>query len=169
MNIKKYFWELNENAIRETKKIIRNPEHQKFILRIFTLLSRCDKPNELFSLISKKQFIEIWPRVRRYWIKTNHAKDFRNWWETIYEGLLEKNQDKKYPTGEPMKIFLGIGEIIRKARIEKGWSQSDFATRIRMKQPDISSIEKGKKNITLQTLIRICKILGIKNIPVIHE
>lgn len=165
MNLKKYYWGLSEKAVEETEEIIRNPQHPKFLSRIFTLLSRCDKPEELFSLISKKQFIEVWPKVRRYWIKRSQAEDFRSWWETIYEQLLEEVKGRKRPKGEPMKFFKHTGEVIKKARMKKGWSQSDFARRVGMKQPDISAIERGKKNITLETLARLCKILNIKNIP----
>lgn len=164
MKLKKYYWGLNAKAVKETEKIIRDPQHPKFISRIFTLLSRCDRPDELFSLISKKQFIEIWPKVRRYWIKRSQAKDFRAWWETVYEQLLQELKRKRRPKGEPMKFFKRIGETIKKARMEKGWNQSDFARRVGMKQPDISAIEKGKKNITLETLARLCKILNIENI-----
>lgn len=166
MNLKKYYWGLNEKAVKETEKIIKNPQHPKFISRIFTLLSRCDRPDELFSVISKKQFIEVWPKVRRYWIRTSQAEDFRSWWETVYEQLLEEVRGKKKPRGEPMKFFKHTGEVIKRARIEKGWSQSDFARRAGMKQPDISAIERGKKNITLETLARLCKILDIKSILV---
>ena len=166
MNLEKYYWGLNEKAVKETEKIIRNPHHPKFISRIFTLLSRCNRPDELFSLISKEQFIEVWPKVRRYWMKRSQAKDFRSWWETIYEQLLEELKGQKRPKGKPMKIFKHIGGTIKRARIEKGWSQSDFARRVGIKQPDISAIERGRKNITLETLARLCKILNIKNILV---
>jgi len=36
-----------------------------------------------------------------------------------------------------------------------------------MKQPDISRIEEGKKNITLFTLIRLCKVPGIRKINIL--
>lgn len=165
MNIKKYFWGLNPKALRETEKIIKNPEHPKFIERIFTLLSRCDTPGELFSLISRKQFVEVWPRIRRYWMRTKQAEEFRSWWESVYEQVLEKKKIKKRIKGEPPEIFVKIGKIIRNERLKRRLSQTDFARKIGMKQPDISAIESGKKNITLETLIRLCKILGIKNVP----
>jgi transcriptional regulator with XRE-family HTH domain len=60
--------------------------------------------------------------------------------------------------------FLKIGKLIKKRRIEKGWSQQELAYRVGINQPDISKIEEGKKNITLITLFRICKVLGIRKI-----
>ncbi len=166
MNINKYFWGMNPKALKETEKIIKNPQHPRFRERIFTLLSRCDDPGELFSLISREQFIEVWPGIRRYWGRRKQAEDFRSWWETVYEQLLGKKRIKKGIKGEPPEIFVKIGKTIRDNRLKKGLNQADFARRVGMKQPDISAIEFGKKNITLETLIRLCKILDIKNIPV---
>lgn len=165
MNISKYFWELNKKALRETKKIIKNPKHPRFVLRIITFLSRCDRPKELFSLISKGEFIKIWPKIRSYWLKLTPESDFRDWWETIYEGLLEKYKfTHKEPKGKPSTLFFNIGKTIKEARIRKGLSQKELSLIIGMKQPDISIIEKGKKNITLETLSRLCKVLEIKKI-----
>jgi len=80
---------------------------------------------------------------------------------------LEKDQHrlKKLKGGTPV-TFRTIGMEIRNARIQKGLSQKQLAFRIAMKQPDISRIEEGKKNITLFTLIRLCKVLGIEKINI---
>lgn len=165
MKISKYFWDLNERALKETERIIRNPQHPKFVVRLVTLLSRCDRPKELFSLISKQDFIEFWPKARSYWSKIAQAPDFRAWWETVYEQLLEKYRAKqKQPKGRASALFLKIGRLIREARVQKGLSQKELAFRIGMRQPDISTIEKGEKNITLGTLIRLCNTLGIKKL-----
>lgn len=165
MNISKYFWDLNEKALKETQRILKDPKHPKFIIRIVTLLSRCDQVKELFSLISKKDFIESWPKIRSYWVKLARESDFRDWWETIYEQMLEEFRHKtKGPKGKPSILFLRVGSIIREARVRNGLSQKELAVRTGMKQPDISRIEEGKKNITLATLARIYRILDIKKI-----
>ncbi len=168
MNISKYFWDLNERALKDTKRIIRNPRHPKFTVRLVSLLSRCDQPKELFSLISKQEFIETWPKVRSHWLKIARASDFRTWWETIYEQLLKEYRIReKRPKGKSSALFLKIGRLIREARIEKGLSQSELAFKIGMRQPDISMIEKGEKTITLETLTRLCKTLSIKKLELI--
>lgn len=41
-----------------------------------------------------------------------------------------------------------------------------FMREVSMKQPDVSKVEEGKKNITLFTLIRLCKTLGIQRIDI---
>lgn len=161
----KYFWDLNEKALRETGQIFKKPNHPKFASRVVTFLSRCQEPKELFSLISKESFVKVWPKVRLYWRKISPASDFRDWWQTIYEGLLEEQRFKyRKPKGKPSSLFLKVGKIVKEARIKKGLSQKELALTAEMSQPDISMIEEGRKNITLQTLFRLCKILEIKKI-----
>lgn len=165
MIIPKYFWNLNENAMKETKHILKHPNHPKFASRMVTLLSRCDRPKELFSLISRKEFIEVWPKIKFYWVKLSRDSDFRDWWQTIYEQLLEGyNLGNKKPRGKSAGLFLKIGRTMREARIKRGLSQKELALSAGMKQPDVSMIEEGRKNITLGTLMRLCKILKIKKI-----
>ena len=165
VNISKYFWDLNQTALKETKKILRDPRHPKFIPRIVTFLSRCDKPKELFSVIAKKKFIEIWPKIRVYWMRRERLSNFRDWWQTIYEQLLEEYKLRIRKTkGRPPVFFQKLGRVLREARIKKGLSQKELALHIGMRQPDISRIEEGKENITLYTLLRLCKVLEIKKI-----
>ena len=165
VNISKYFWSLNKKALKETEKILRDFQHPKFAARMVTFLSRCDQPKELFSLISKEEFIKIWPKIKPYWLKISPASDFRAWWETIYEQLLEEYRNKqKRPKGESPALFLELGRLIRETRVEKGLSQKELAFKAGMEQPDISMIEKGKKNVTLETLASLCKILQIKKL-----
>jgi len=167
VNIAKYFWDLNENALKGTKKILNSPEHPKFAVRMVTLLSRCEQPKEVFTLLSKKRFIESWPRARAYWLKIEKKSDFRDWWQTIYEQILQGYQKKeRRPQGKPPALFSKVGKMIKDERLKKALSQRDLAMRIGMKQPDISSIEEGKKNITLETLARISRALEIKRIAI---
>lgn len=165
MKIAKYFWNLNEKALKETFRILESPGHQKFPERMVTLLSRCDNPKELFNLIPKNEFAQNWPKIRSYWQKISRISDFRDWWETIYEQILEESGKKTdKPKGEPSKFFIKTGILIKNARVQNGLNQKELAIKSGMKQPDISRIEEGKKNITIATLIRICKILDIKTI-----
>ena len=161
MNIEKFFWSLNQKALDEVKDILSQPGQPKYINRAFTLLSRCDEPKVVFSVIKEDQFVKTWPRLRKFWKKTNEAHDFRAWWETVYEELLQKKTIKDCPP----QIFLKIGKIIRQERIKKQISQSDFAKQAHITQPNLSAIESGKKNVTLATLIRLCRRLGIKSLP----
>jgi DNA-binding Xre family transcriptional regulator len=160
----KYFWDLNEKALKETADILKDPENDKFQHRMVRLLSRCQRPEELFSVISKETFVKAWPKLSRYWAKIEKTSDFRDWWQTIYEELLKRQGKATKAMGEPSSLFKNIGAKIREARIDKEMNQKDLASAVGMKQPDISKIEDGKKNITLETLARICKYLDIQEI-----
>lgn len=161
MSISKYFWHLNSKELKATEKILNNPDDPKFVLRMAELLSRCDEPRIVFSLIGKKQFIESWPKIRKFWHKKENGSDFMTWWETVYEKLLNKRK----PTVEPLKELQKIGKIVRDRRIEKEMNQIDLAQRTGLKQSDLSAIERGRRNLTLETLVKICKVLEIKQIP----
>ncbi len=163
--IAKYFWDLNKEALRETTKIVRDPGHPQFAQRMTALLSRCDKPTELFSILSREKFIEAWPAIQSYWARRVRRSDSRDWWQTLYEQLLEKDSKVKIQ-GKPFDFLRHVGTVVQEARIRKGLSQGQLALRIGMKQPDISRIEEGKKNITLFTLMRLCKVLGIKRVNI---
>jgi DNA-binding XRE family transcriptional regulator len=166
----KYFWSLNEDARKEVERILKDPNHRKFPERAVAFLSRCDKPKELFYFITKEQFIEAWPRIKAYWNKIAKTSDFRNWWQTVYEQILEEDKARQIkPKRVPSVVFLKIGKAMREARVKKGLSQSELADKVAMKQPDISKIEEGKANVTLDTLVRICRVLGLKKIELFDE
>lgn len=163
MKIAKYFWHLSDKEIRATKRILRNPEDSRFVQRMVEILSRCDRPREVFSFISKEKFVEVWPNIRRTWGKRGQALDFKEWWETVYERLLDKKRVGRKMLGEPLREIRMVGQTIRETRIRKGWSQVDLSKRTGIKQPDLSAIEAGKRNITLETLLKIFRVLGITN------
>jgi DNA-binding Xre family transcriptional regulator len=160
----KYFWDLNEAALRDTENILKDPQHSKFQSRIVRLLSRCQDPKKIFSVIPRKDFIKAWPKLRRYWTKIDKESDFRDWWQAIYEEVSKGDIKNKKNDSMPSLLFEKVGIKIREARIDREMSQKDLALAIGMQQPDISKIEEGKKNITLETLARICKYLDIEEI-----
>lgn len=166
-NISKYFWDQGDKALRETVRILKNPGHPQFPARLVALLSRCDKPDELFGILPKKKFVESWPRIRSHWLKRERESDFRDWWETIYEQLVvQRGERPKKVKGSPPSFFVNLGRLFKEARLERGLSQKQVALSIGMRQPDISKIEEGRINMTLNTLMRLCKVLGIERIDV---
>src|SRR4051794_2699052 len=118
MNVAKYFWDLNAVELEKTHQVLQNPLDPRFPQRMVALLSRCDRPKELFSIVPKKDFIEAWPRIRSYWIKHRSQPDHRAWWETLYEQLLDKAPAKNQ--GEPSAAFRKLGNAIHERRIELG-------------------------------------------------
>jgi DNA-binding Xre family transcriptional regulator len=164
--IAKYFWDLNRQALNETENVLKNVHHPKFPERLVALLSRCENPKELFAVISRRDFVEAWPRVRSYWKRLAPESDFCDWWQSIYEQITARSSKKKFNKERPSALFLKIGRTIRRARLQKRLSQAELASLASMKQPDLSKIEEGKKNITLETLAGLCKALGIKKLSI---
>ena len=162
MIIRPYFQDLSERALQETQKIFKDTEHPKFVSRMVRLLSQCDKPKEVFNLVGRQGFLNAWPKILKYWKRTQAATDFRDWWQTIYERLLERDQAGRSPAGMPLKKLQIMGNKIMQARTAKGWTQQDLAQKARLKQPDVSAIEKGNKNLTIETLARLEQMLEIE-------
>ena len=53
-----------------------------------------------------------------------------------------------------------FGEMVRHLRLERGYSQEEFAFRVKLHQTYVSSIERGERNVTIGTADRIAKALG---------
>ena len=52
----------------------------------------------------------------------------------------------------PNKFTLYMGEQIRKARLEAGFSQEELADKIYLRRPTLSDIENGKSEVNASTL-----------------
>jgi transcriptional regulator with XRE-family HTH domain len=53
-----------------------------------------------------------------------------------------------------------FGRLVRRLRVEKGYSQEEFSFRVGLHQTYISSVERGERNVTIQTADRIARALG---------
>jgi transcriptional regulator with XRE-family HTH domain len=53
-----------------------------------------------------------------------------------------------------------FGELVRRLRQERGYSQEEFSFRARLHQTYVSSVERGERNVTIQTADRIARALG---------
>jgi transcriptional regulator with XRE-family HTH domain len=62
--------------------------------------------------------------------------------------LLESNE-----LSTPNEFTCEMGDLIRKAREERGLSQVDFATKTNRRPATISNIENGKSDISVLTLV----------------
>ncbi|WP_228281752.1 helix-turn-helix domain-containing protein [Rubrobacter marinus] len=52
-----------------------------------------------------------------------------------------------------------FGELVRRLRREKGYSQEDFSFRVGLHQTYVSSVERGERNVTIGTADRIARAL----------
>lgn len=54
-----------------------------------------------------------------------------------------------------------VGEAIKKARMEQNLTQEELGERVGVKRSQICKLESGKSSITLSTMSRVFKALGI--------
>jgi transcriptional regulator with XRE-family HTH domain len=54
-----------------------------------------------------------------------------------------------------------VGRNLRRHRTEQGYSQEAFAERMGVHRTYFSSVERGERNLTLQTLEKIAEFLGV--------
>lgn len=54
-----------------------------------------------------------------------------------------------------------VGEAIKKARLRKNLTQEELGERVGVKRSQICKLENGKSSITLSTMSRVFKALGI--------
>jgi transcriptional regulator with XRE-family HTH domain len=52
-----------------------------------------------------------------------------------------------------------FGELVRRLRTEKGYSQEEFSFRVGLHQTYVSSVERGERNVTIGTADKIARAL----------
>jgi transcriptional regulator with XRE-family HTH domain len=72
--------------------------------------------------------------------------------------MTEKEEKKK----EKLKMQKRFGEHIRMLRKQKGLTPAEFGKRCELERSNVAKIEGGAGNITLYSMIKISKALGIK-------
>lgn len=82
--------------------------------------------------------------------------------------LEEMPREKGKPLVPPAEIRLVstviddlVGELSR-ARKRKGWSQQKLAEEVNLSLEAVKTIEQGRRVPSLQTLIRVSRILGLR-------
>ena len=59
------------------------------------------------------------------------------------------------------QALVRLGKNLRKAREAKGWSQEEMAFRCRVHRTYVGGVERAEYNVTILTLRRFTKALGI--------
>lgn len=68
-----------------------------------------------------------------------------------------------------MKIAVAFGNIIKKARKETGISQQQLADRCKLNRTYISLLERGERQPTVTSIIKIARILKVKPSEMFQE
>ena len=66
------------------------------------------------------------------------------------------------------RALVRLGKNLRAAREAKGWSQEELAYRCGLHRTYIGGIERAEYNVTILTLLRVTKALGIGPTDAIH-
>lgn len=70
----------------------------------------------------------------------------------------------KYPTSV-LSLASRFGELMRLARAERGWTQTEMAERLRVSGTTIKKIESGAPGTAFGTIIEACNLLGLSPDP----
>ncbi|MDY0020813.1 MAG: helix-turn-helix transcriptional regulator [Anaerolineae bacterium] len=74
----------------------------------------------------------------------------------------ELRQNPEYVAAEKEREpFWNIANEVLRLRLEKGWSQSELARQAGTKQANISKLENGLANPTLEFLQKVATALGV--------
>lgn len=165
---KDWLWDTKIN-ISEARKILKDPNNERFILIASLLLARKAEPREVFrDYMDPILFCKNWQRIKRRMVQDKWANPRIIFWQAIYEKLLDKYRKKgikvvrEKDAGIRDSVCEAIGKEIQRVRREEGLSQGQLAQKAGISQQLVSRIEKGKENISLITLKKISESLEKK-------
>jgi len=59
-------------------------------------------------------------------------------------------------------VLKNLGLRIKEIRLEAGLTQEDLSAKLKMLLPNYARIEQGRMNVTVDTLVRLSKGLGVE-------
>lgn len=65
------------------------------------------------------------------------------------------------PRSDPDKSLRKLGENVRALRVKKELSQEQLAELAEVDRTYVGGLERGERNATVQTLVRVAKALGV--------
>ena len=164
---KDWLWD-RRLSITKVKGILKDPDSPRFVEFAALLLSRKNIPKEIFGLyVTPLVFCKNWHRIKRQMRKDRWNDPRIEFWQQIYNVLLDKYRKKGVIIRETKKIYIDplckhIGNQIRKIRKQKKLTQVELAKKAGISQQIISRIERGEENISIATLKGITNALKVK-------
>ncbi|MDP9437473.1 MAG: helix-turn-helix transcriptional regulator [Actinomycetota bacterium] len=55
----------------------------------------------------------------------------------------------------------GLGALVRRLRLERGYSQAGFAKACKLERPHMGMIERGEVNVSVRTAHKMARTLGL--------
>ena len=158
-------WSVPDNE-KKIKGILKNSENPRFLFYAARLFYRMRDPKKAFRYINKVTFCREWPAIKKLIRKNSYYSAAPKFWQKIYDTTkTELRKDgTKIPTRKnfvsPQR--LAIAEQIKALRKEKGYTQKEFADKMKVIQQYISIIESGRENFSVETLSSVAKALSKK-------
>ena len=163
-----WLWDIHITE-RQLRKVLDNPEHSRFISLCSLLLLRKNTPQEIFRDYLKPEYLcRHWKEIKQRMKKDAWGNPRVEFWQAIYEKLLEKYRAKginifSKSKAKPINDFcLWFGEKIKALRKQRNLTQKMLADKLGISQQMISRIESGRENISLLTLKKVIDKLGAK-------
>ena len=63
---------------------------------------------------------------------------------------------------ESSEVLINLGKRIKALRLERNWTQEKLAERAKINDKEVSHIEAGRRNITIETLVKIANSFDTK-------
>jgi transcriptional regulator with XRE-family HTH domain len=65
--------------------------------------------------------------------------------------------------------ILVVAAAVRRLRKKRGWSQEAFAARCGLHRTYVGAIERAEENLTLRTLDKLAKALGVRPADLLRQ
>jgi transcriptional regulator with XRE-family HTH domain len=62
-----------------------------------------------------------------------------------------------------------IGQVLRAVREQAGLTQQEVALKARMDRAYLSEVENGKRSLSVDRLLRLCDVLGVRGSTIIDR
>lgn len=66
-------------------------------------------------------------------------------------------------------VLICLGQKIKALRLERNWTQEKFAEMAKINDKEVSHIEAGRRNITIETLVKISNSFGMEPYKLLVE
>ena len=63
---------------------------------------------------------------------------------------------------ESSEVLINLGKRIKALRLERNWTQEKLAERAKINDKEVSHIEAGRRNITIETLVKLANSFDTK-------
>lgn len=73
------------------------------------------------------------------------------------------------PEDDSVAFQEALGAALREAREKRGWSQEELGFEAEIDRTYVSGVERGVRNPTVVTLLRLCRALGTKPSAVFRQ